>query len=126
MSVTIRIGVLAVILGLGVIGFASAQENSTTKPMIHYNTRAVTGCLQKGDDEYVLLADDGGTWELKGNSVKLDGEIGHTVVITGIVSDPEMHATKGNTNDKQKERRGYGYINVSKLTLVSNTCERNS
>jgi Protein of unknown function (DUF5818) len=126
MSTKIGTGALAVILGLGVIGFASAQENSTTKPTIHNSTRALTGCLQKGDDEYVLLADDGGIWELKGNSVKLDGQIGHTVVITGVVSDPAVHGTKVDTKREMKEHGGYGYMTVSKLTLVSDTCERNS
>ena len=126
MSIKIGTGALAVILALGLIGFASAQENATTKPTIHNSTRALTGCLQKGDDEYVLLADDGGTWELTGNSVKLDGQIGHTVTITGIVSDSAMHPTKVNTKGEMKEHGGYGYMTVSKLTLISNTCERNS
>ena len=49
-------------------------------PMIHNSTGAVTGCLQERDDEYVLLADDGNIWELKDNSVKLDGQTGHTVI----------------------------------------------
>ena len=126
MSIKIGTGAFAVILVMGLVGFASAQENSTTKPTTHNSTRALTGCLQEGDDEYVLLADDGGTWELKGNSVKLDGQIGHTVIITGVVSDLAMHGTKVNTKGEMKEHGGYGYMTVSKLTLVSNTCERNS
>lgn len=125
MSFKIGTGALAVILGLSVIGFASAQENETAKSTIHKSTRALTGCLQKSDDEYVLLADDGGTWELTGNSVKLDGQIGHTVVITGVVSDSAMHPTKVNTKAEMKEHGGYGYMMVSKLTLISNTCGRN-
>ncbi len=40
---------------------ASAQENSTTKPTTHNNPRAAIGCLQKHDDKYALLADDGRT-----------------------------------------------------------------
>lgn len=127
MSIKIGTGAFAVILGLGVIGLASAQENSTTKPTIQGGTRALTGCLQKGDDEYVLLADDGGTWELKGNKVKLDGQIGHTVVITGVVvTDPATHATKVTAKVAMKEHGGYGHMTVAQLTLVSNTCDRTS
>lgn len=126
MSIKSGPGAFVVILLMSLTGFASAQENSTTKPTIHNSTRALTGCVEKGDDEYVLLADDGGIWELKGNSVKLDGEIGHTVIITGVVSDPAMHPTKVNTKGEMKERGGYGYMTVSTLTLVSNNCERNS
>jgi hypothetical protein len=126
MSVKIGTGAFAIILGLGLIGFASAQENSTTRPTIHNSTRTLTGCLQKGDDEFVLLADDGNIWELKGNSVRLDGQTGHTVTVTGVVSDPAVHATKVSTKGEMKEHGGYGYMTVSKLTLMSNSCERNS
>jgi hypothetical protein len=125
MSIKIGTWAVAVILVMGPLGFASAQENSTMKPTIHHSTRAVTGCLQNGDDEYVLLADDGDIWELKSNSVKLDGQIGHTVIVSGVVSDPAMHSTTVNTNDKMKEQGGYRYMTVSKLTVLSNTCEIN-
>jgi hypothetical protein len=110
----------------GFMSVAFAQENSTTKPTIHNNTRAVIGCLQKSDDEYVLLADDGRTWELTGKTVKLDGQIGHTVIIGGVVSDPVIHVTKVNTKSTMKTNDGYGYMTVSRLTSVSDTCERNS
>ena len=126
MSITIKTAGFAALLVLGVIGCASAQENSTTKPTIHNGTRALIGCLQRGDDEYVLLADDGRTWELKGNSVKLDEHIGHTVIVTGVVSDPATHATKGNTKGEIKVHGGYGYMAVSKLAFVNETCDRNS
>ena len=126
MTIKIGAGAFAVILVMGLMGFASAQDSPTTKPMIHNRMRTLTGCLQKGDDEYVLTADGGRTWELKSNSVKLYEQIGHTVTITGVVSDPAMHGTKVNTKGEMKEQGGYGYMTVTKLTLVSNTCERNS
>jgi hypothetical protein len=126
MTIKIGAGALAVILALGSTGFASAQDNSTTKPTIHNGTRTLTGCLQKGDDEYVLDSDGGAIWELKGNSMKLDEQIGHTVTVTGIVSDPAMHGTKVNTKAETKGHGGYGHMTVTKVTLVSDTCERNS
>jgi hypothetical protein len=58
--------------------------------------------------------------------VKLDGQIGHTVAITGVVSDPAVHGTKVNMKGEIKGYGGYGYMTVMKVTLVSNTCERNS
>ncbi len=122
MSIKMCSWAFAVILPMSFSGVASAQENSATKPTIHDSMRALTGCLQKGDDEYVLLADDGGIWELKGNSVNLDGQIGHTVVITGVTSDLATHAARATPKG---EHGGYGYMRVSKLTSVSDTCERN-
>ena len=126
MTIKIGAGFFAVVLALGSTGFASAQDSPTTKPTIHNRMRTLTGCLQKADDEYVLTADGGRTWELKSNSVKLDGQIGHTVTITGVVSDPAVHGTTVNTKGEMKGHGGYGYMTVTKLTLVSDTCERNS
>lgn len=126
MNIKIGAGAFAVILAMGSMGFASAQDSPTTKPTIHNSTRTLTGCLQSGDDEYVLASDDGGIWELTGNSVKLDGQVGHTVTIAGVVSDPAAHGKKVNMKGEMKGHRGYGYIRVTILTLVSNTCERNS
>ena len=126
MTIKIGAGAFAVILAMGSMGFASAQDSPTTKPTIHTSTRTVTGCLQKGDDEYVLASDVGRIWELTGNSVKLDGQIGHIVTITGVVSDPAVHGTKVNMKGEMKGHGGYGYMTVTKLTLVSDTCERSS
>jgi hypothetical protein len=67
MTIKIGVGAFTVIFVLGLMGFALAQDSSTTKTAIHNSKRALTGCLQKGDDGYVLTAGDGGTWELKGN-----------------------------------------------------------
>jgi hypothetical protein len=57
MTIKSGAGFFVVILAMGLVGFASAQDSSTTKPTIHNSTRLLTGCLQKGDNEYVLIAD---------------------------------------------------------------------
>jgi hypothetical protein len=126
MTIKIGTGAFAVILVMGLMQFSSAQDSPTTKLTIHNRTRTLTGCLQKGDDEYVLTADDGGTWELKGNGVKLDEQIGRTVTVTGVISDSAMHGTKVNTKGEMKGHSVHGYMTVTRLTLVSDTCERNS
>jgi Protein of unknown function (DUF5818) len=126
MTIKIGAGAFAIILALGSTGFAWAQDSATTKPTIHNSTRTLTGCLQKGDDEYVLASDGGRIWELTGNSVKLDGQIGHTVTVTGVVSDPAVHGTKVNMKGEMKGHGGYGHMTVTKLTSVSDACERNS
>ena len=125
-NINIGAGAFAVILAMGSMGSTSAQDIATMKPTTHNSRHTLTGCLQNSDDEYLLTPDDGVIWELRGNSVKLDGQIGHTVAITGIVSDPAVHGTKVNMKGKMKGYGGYGYMTVMKVTLVSNTCERNS
>jgi hypothetical protein len=41
--------------------------------------REMTGCLQKEGDDYELMADNGSTWELKGDRVNLAEHVGHTI-----------------------------------------------
>jgi hypothetical protein len=114
------------------IGSASAQEGITTKPILGNQTRTITGCLTTSDDEFVLTADGGGIWQLRGNSVKLDGYAGNTVTITGVILDGEVHGTRVNATREAKDpsvlrdTTGYGHMTVTKLTWLSSTCEKNS
>ena len=117
---------------IGLMGSASAQNGVKTKPAISKSTRTITGCLTTGDDEFVLTADGGGIWQLQGNIVKLDGYIGNTVTITGVVFSPAVHGTRVNAKRAAKDQSvlrdvtGYGHMTVTMLTWLSNTCEKNS
>jgi hypothetical protein len=92
--------------------FSAAQESSRTKSTIENGEHTLTGCLQKSSDEYVLTAADGGIWKLKADNVKFDEHVGHTVAIKGHGVD--------------RDAPGYGYFIVTKLTFVSNTCEKST
>ena len=81
-KVAIWIAALAVLSS--VAGTARAQETEKTT---HKNVRTLTGCLQKEGDDYNLTAKNGGTWELKSDAVKLAPQVGHTITITGVVSN---------------------------------------
>src|SRR6266446_10898829 len=83
-------GFMALIMLATVVGLAAAQD--TTKPT-HKKTRTLTGCLQKGEDanEYNLTTKKGSTWELKSDSVNLGDHVGHTVKVTGVVSNDKLH-----------------------------------
>jgi hypothetical protein len=109
-------------------GLAMAQDTTKTT---HKKTRTLTGCLQKGEDanEYNLTAKDGGTWEIKSDSVKLDGHVGHTVKITGVVANATAHGMKEDTKEEMKEHgmdthAERGHMTVTNLSMVSDTCQK--
>jgi hypothetical protein len=114
---------------VGAAGRATAQDTTKTT---HKKTRTLTGCLQKGEDanEYNFIAKGGGTWEIKSDSVKLDDHVGHTVTITGVVSNAKEHAMKEDTKDEMKEHgmdknaTEHGHLTVTDLTMVSDTCQK--
>src|ERR1700674_3282194 len=113
----------------GVAGLATAQETTKTT---HKKTRTFTGCLQKGENanEYNFAAKGGGTWEIKSDSVKLDEHVGHTVKITGVVSNATAHGMKEDAKGEMQEHgmdknaTERGHMTVTDLTMVSDTCQK--
>jgi len=129
MKVKIAMASLALLLFAGTAGLAAAQDKTSTT---HNKTRTLTGCLQKGDDanEYRLTTAKGSTWELKSNGHKLATHVGHTVTITGTVSNAEMHGMKEDAKAEAKEHgmdqdsTEHGHMTVTNVKMVSESCKQ--
>jgi hypothetical protein len=128
MHLKIVTGIMAMFI-LASVGLATAQD--TTKTTLK-KTRTLTGCLQKGDDtnEYNLTTAKGSTWEIKSDSVKLGEHVGHTVTITGVVSNATAHGMKEDTKEEMKEHgmdkhaTEHGHMTATDLSMVSDTCQK--
>jgi len=129
MKLKIVMAVLALFMFAGVTGLAAAQD---TKKPTHKKTRTLTGCLQKGDDanEYNLTTGKGGTWEIKSDSVDLAPHVGHTVTVTGVVSNAKMHGMKEDAKEEAKEHgmdkkaKEHGHLTVTDVKMVSDSCKK--
>jgi hypothetical protein len=129
MKAKIAMAFLAVFMFAGTAGLATAQDTTKTT---HKKTRVLTGCLQKGDDanEYKLTTAKGGTWEIKSDSLKLGDHVGHTVTITGVVSNATLHGAKEDAKAEAKEHgvdKGsteHGHMTVTNLTMDSDSCSK--
>jgi hypothetical protein len=127
MKIKIVMAFLALFVFAGTAGLATAQTKTT-----HKKTRTLSGCLQTGDsaNEYKLTTAKGGTWELHSDSLKLGDHVGHTVTITGVVSNAKMHGMKEDAKAEAKEHgvdkdsREHGSITVTDLSMVSDTCKK--
>lgn len=117
---------LAFALMLG-SGWAQTDE---TKKETHKTTRTVTGCVQKDGDEYQLTAKNGSTWELKSDRVDLAKHVGHTITVTGAVSNAALHGAKEDTKAEAREHgvdknsTEHGHMTVTNLKMVSSSCEK--
>ena len=112
-------GIVSLLLMAGV---AVAQD--TDKKTTHKADRTLTGCLSAGGsaDEFKLTASNG-EWTVKSDSVKLADHVGHTVKITGVVSNSTMHGMKEDTKDKmEKNPVEKGTISATGLKMVSASC----
>ena len=104
-------------------GFANrtAQDRDDDRSKV----REMTGCVQKEGDDYELMADNGSTWELKGDRVNLSDHVGHTVRVTGTVENEKMHNAKEKAKDKTQDNPNeHGHLTVTNLKMVSRSCSK--
>jgi hypothetical protein len=128
MNLKIVTGIIALFMFAGATGLATADDTTKTT---HKKTRTLTGCLQKGEDanEYNFTAKKGGTWEIKSDSVNLGEHVGHTVKITGVVSNATAHGMKEDVKEEMKEHgmnkhaTESGHLTVTNVTMVSDACQ---
>src|SRR5215471_8350217 len=79
------------VLALSLLGSAAWVSAQSQYPQTESNqtgtaasTQAtVRGCLQGSDGNYSLMADNGTTYRLEGDTSKLNEHVGHEVKITG-------------------------------------------
>lgn len=96
------------------------------------STRTVTGCLQKTDhaNEFLLIGNDGSSWEVRSNAVSLADHVGHTVSATGVVSNSTAHNMKEDTKDMahdagiKKHNAEHGHMTITDLQMVSHSCSQ--
>lgn len=87
--------------------------------------REMTGCLQKEGGDYTLMADNGSTWELKGDRANLADHVGHTVRVTGTVNHQKMHDAKEKAKDKTQDNPNeHGHLTVTDVRMVNRSCSR--
>ena len=130
MKMNIAAGVLALFMFVGAAGPTTAQS---TKKTTHKKTRTLSGCLQKqGDDanEFQLTTAGNATWEVQSDSVKLAPHVGHTVTVTGVVSNATLHGLKEDAKGEAKEHgvdKGsteHGHMTVTDLKMSSDSCQK--
>jgi hypothetical protein len=128
MKVKIAMAAFIFLVFAGTARLATAQDATKTT---HKKTRTLTGCLQKAEDakEYNLTTKDGGTWEVKSDSVKLAPHVGHTMTITGVVSNATLHGVKEDAKSEAKEHgvdkdsTEHGHMTVTNAKMVSDSCQ---
>jgi hypothetical protein len=75
-----------------------------------------------------LKAKNGSTWELKSDQVALADHVGHTVSVTGVVSNRKMHNLKEDAKDAAKDtgmkksNTEHGHMTVTDVQMVSSSC----
>lgn len=120
---------LCLVLACTAGAWMMAQDNDTKSKD---STRTVTGCLQKTSHakEFLLLANDGSSWDVRSDTVSLADHVGHEVTATGTVSNSTMHNMKEDTKDMahdtgiKKHNAEHGHMKVTDVQMVSTSCSK--
>jgi hypothetical protein len=118
------------ILSLALMSCSVWAQTDEPKKETHKNTRTVTGCVQRDGNEYQVAGKDGSTWEVKSDSVDLAKHVGHTVTVTGAVSNAAVHGAKEDAKDEAREHgvdknsTEHGHMTVTNLKMVGSSCEK--
>lgn len=83
----------------------------------------ITGCLNRSSDHYTLTDKSGTTYEMAGDTAKLDEHVGNTIAVTGVRNSPapDARANPGTTANPGNP----GSINtfdVSSVKHLANGC----
>ncbi len=113
---------LCTVLACCTFGFAKDKSD----------VRDVTGCLSQGDSakEFMLAGSDGSTWEVRSDKVALANHVGHTVTVTGVVSNAKMHNMKEDTQEMAKDsgvtktNAEHGHLKATDVKMVSDSCSK--
>jgi len=125
----------SLLLGVMLVAFGSIwtiAQTASSDTKSKSNTRTITGCLSKGDSakEYLLTANDGSTWEVRGDAVSLADHVGHTVAATGVVKNTTAHNLKEDAKDAaadahmKKGNSEHGHMTITDVQMVSESCEK--
>jgi hypothetical protein len=106
--------------------WAMADDNGKGKS----DTRTVTGCLQQTshNNQFLLKANDGSSWTVSSDTASLAEHVGHTVTVTGVVTNSKMHNMKEDTKDMahdtgvKKSNNEHGRLKATDVQMVSSSC----
>ena len=123
--------IAALALGLFVASATTLLGQDEPKPTTHKKVRTLSGCLQKGDSdkEFKLTDAKGDNWEIKSDAVALSEHVGHTVKVTGVVSNAAAHGAKEDAKEKAAEHgvgdaAEHGHMTVTGIKMVSESCSK--
>jgi len=118
-------------VGLALLVSLPAFAQDTTKPredqakQDYIKAKTVTGCLQKGDqpDQFSITGEDGKSWDLRSNTVKLADHVGHQVTVTGSPTrEAKAEEKKEGQVEKAAGKEELGELRVTNLKMVSQSC----
>ena len=125
------------LLSLGALAQYTKQDDQTSKDATKTGppekqvrkpatqTKAITGCLQKGDepDEFSITGEDGKVWGLRSSAVKLEGHLGHKVTVSGLIThESKAGETKKGKTEMPPGNEESGNLRVASLKMISETC----
>ena len=120
------------LVALALVSLATCSKGqdvnaSHSTDQIEQNPRTLTGCLDKDKnaDEFKFQEENGEVWRVKGGSLELVAQVGHTVTIIGtsLPADDQVQRKGAKAKGTQAVSKHPRQIVVAMLARVSDGCQ---
>jgi hypothetical protein len=102
-----------------------SQSSTSTQSSPDANNMTVQGCLSGSDGNYSLLDKSGNTYQLTGDTSKLQAHVGHTIQVTGTsTSSGSSASTTGKpVGSMSTSADTHPSLSVTSFKHVSTSCD---
>lgn len=115
-----RILLLSSIFVLSAVWAVAQYDNqtSTSQSSSASSKTTVEGCLSGSSGSYTLTDKSGATYQLTGDTAKLDKHVGHTIQVTGSATASSA-STSGSMSESADKQQTF---NVTSFKHISGSC----
>jgi hypothetical protein len=116
----ILLGSILLLTTVWAVAQYGSQSSSTSGSDMSKTT--VEGCLAGSDGNYTLTDNSGTTYQLTGDTAKLQNHLGHTIQVTGTSASNEGSTTGKQSGSMSAPSESQPTFNVTSFKHVSTTC----
>jgi hypothetical protein len=121
-----RIALLSSILLLtavwAVAQYSSQPSTSSQSSSSDMSKTTIEGCLAGSGGNYTLTDKSGTTYQLTGDTAKLQNHVGHTIQVTGTSASNDSSMTGKQTGSMSASSDAQPTFNVTSFKHISTTC----
>lgn len=121
MKKILLLGSILLLSAVWVVAQYDNQSNASTPSSSSKTT--IEGCLSGSDGNFSLTDKSGTTYQLTGDTAKLDKHVGHTMEVTGMATSSSASKTSTEAGSMSGPAEMQQTFNVSSFKHVSGSCK---
>ncbi len=99
-----------------------SQSSASSQSSSDANQTTIEGCLGGSNGSYSLTDKSGTTYQLTGDTGKLDQHVGHTIQVTGTATTGSASSTSNSSGSMSEAAEGQPSFNVISFKHMASDC----